>query len=88
MNMQTVTLRMPAVDVKFLDALSKRMGWEKVPQTAGRSAYNQTKPSAKGQTIPSTKKKKTGLELAIEDVQKGNLHTFQSVDALMAYLNS
>ena len=52
----------------------------KKPMTVGRATYGQAKPAAKA--------KKTELDLAIEDVQKGNLHTFQSVDALMNYLNS
>lgn len=30
----------------------------------------------------------TELDLAIEDVRKGDLHTFESVDDLMTYLNS
>ncbi len=41
-----------------------------------------------GQAKPTPKEKKTELDLAIEDVQKGNLYSFKSVDALMNYLNS
>ena len=40
------------------------------------------------QIQPAAKKKKTELERAIEDVKKGELHTFKSVDALMDYLNA
>lgn len=52
----------------------------KKPMAVGSTTY--------GQTGRSTKEKKTELDLAIEDVRKGNLHTFKSVDALMDYLNS
>ena len=52
----------------------------KKPMAVGNTAYGQAK--------HSTKKKKTELDLAIEDVQKGNLYSFKSVDALMDYLNS
>ena len=41
-----------------------------------------------GQAKPTPKEKKTELDLAIEDVQKGNLYSFKSVDALMNYLDS
>lgn len=40
------------------------------------------------QVHPVAKKKKTELDLAIEDVQKGDLQTFKSVDELMDYLNA
>ena len=52
----------------------------KKPMAVGSTTY--------GKTGRSTKEKKTELDLAIEDVRKGNLHTFKSVDALMDYLNS
>lgn len=32
--------------------------------------------------------KKTGLDLALEDIEKGNLKSFDNVDALMDYLRS
>lgn len=32
--------------------------------------------------------KKSGLELALEDVEKGDLKSFDSVDSLMDYLHS
>lgn len=79
-EMKTVTLCMPAVDVKFLNTLSKRMGWKKVSQSVVNPVSEAVKPAAKA--------KKTELDLAIEDVQKGNLQTFKSVGALMDYLNS
>ncbi len=79
-EMKTVTLCMPAVDVKFLNALSKRMGWKKVSQNVVNPVSDMIKPSAKA--------KKTELDLALEDVQKGDLQTFKSVEALMDYLNS
>lgn len=51
----------------------------KKSMAVGNAVYGQAKP---------TPKKKTELDLAIEDVQKGNLYSFKSVDALMNYLNS
>ena len=41
-----------------------------------------------GWTKKKIKVKKTGLDFALEDIEKGNLKSFDNVDALMDYLRS
>lgn len=71
----TFRVTLPNADARFLKRLSENMGWQAVRVPAA-------------QTPPARKERKTELDLAIEDVRKGNLQTFKSVDALMDYLNS
>ena len=74
--MQTVMLRMPAVDIQFLDALSLRMGWERVSQ--------QPKESPITKEIASDK---NGLDMALEDVKAGRVsQVFTSADDLCKHL--
>ncbi len=54
----------------------------------GVSVIRAPRNSAPLQVRPCVKKKKTELDLAIEDVQKGHLRTFKSVNELMDYLNA
>ncbi len=74
-TMQTITLRMPAVDMKFLNTLSKRMGWERVPTQKA--------------TRQHTTKKKTGLDEALDDLKCGRVsRAFSSVDELFESLDA
>lgn len=54
----------------------------------GGSVVEEPSKSVPKQVRSVAKKKKTELDLAIEDVRKGNLRTFESVDELMNYLNA
>lgn len=71
----TFRVTLPNADARFLKRLSENMGWQVMRVPAAK-------------TPPVRKERKTELDLAIEDVRKGNLQTFKSVDALMDYLNS
>ena len=61
-----------------------------IPQADARflSALAKKMGWTKRKTHGKTRVKKSNLELALEDIEKGELKSFDSVDSLMAYLHS
>ena len=61
-----------------------------IPQTDARFLSTLVKKMGWTKKRMHTEKrvKKSGLEMALEDIEKGDLQTFNSVDSLMDYLHS
>lgn len=60
---RTMTISLPAGDVRMAKHFIQRMGWA---------------------VVPAKPRRKTGLELAIEDEKAGRIHHYNSLDELKA----